>query len=121
MNEFYKNILENYDNLGALFMLIGVLSTFNILVSIVCGLKNCLNSYVLPKICPSVNLVERYGKWAVVTGCTQGIGKSYAEELARRGMSIVLISRSQSKLEECAAGLSNKYGKANTERYDKKL
>uniref|UniRef100_A0A914EGP9 Uncharacterized protein n=1 Tax=Acrobeloides nanus TaxID=290746 RepID=A0A914EGP9_9BILA len=39
-------------------------------------------------------------KWAVVTGSTDGIGKSYAVELARRGFNIVLISRTQSKLDE---------------------
>ena len=110
--------METYGNLEGLFILIGVLSTFNILVSLLCRLKDGLTSYVLPKICPSGNLVERYGKWAVVTGCTQGIGKSYAEELARRGMSIVLISRSRSKLEECAKELNNKYGKSNIERCD---
>lgn len=39
------------------------------------------------------------GKWAVITGSTDGIGKAYAFELARRSFSIVLISRTQSKLD----------------------
>ncbi|CAG0880510.1 unnamed protein product, partial [Darwinula stevensoni] len=43
-----------------------------------------------------------YGTWAVVTGCTDGIGLSYAKELARRGMKIVLISRNPKKLEAVA-------------------
>ena len=94
-------------------MLLGLLSTLNIIVRIICRLKDGLRSFVLPKLVPSRNLVTRYGKWAVVTGCTQGIGKSYAEEFARKGMSIVLISRSRAKLEECATELSNKYGKSN--------
>ena len=34
----------------------------------------------------------------VVTGSTDGIGKAYAEELARQGLDIVLISRSEEKL-----------------------
>uniref|UniRef100_A0A8C3YU40 Very-long-chain 3-oxoacyl-CoA reductase n=1 Tax=Catagonus wagneri TaxID=51154 RepID=A0A8C3YU40_9CETA len=42
----------------------------------------------------------RLGEWAVVTGSTDGIGKSYAEELAKCGMKIVLISRSQDKLDQ---------------------
>lgn len=44
---------------------------------------------------------ERYGKnsWAVVTGATDGIGKGFAIELAKRGFNIVLISRTMSKLE----------------------
>jgi 17beta-estradiol 17-dehydrogenase / very-long-chain 3-oxoacyl-CoA reductase len=44
--------------------------------------------------------VERYGKgsWAVVTGCTDGIGKAFALELASRGFNLVLISRNIDKL-----------------------
>jgi short-subunit dehydrogenase len=38
----------------------------------------------------------------VVTGCTDGIGKAYAFELARRGLNIVLISRSADKLKRTA-------------------
>ncbi|XP_063294258.1 very-long-chain 3-oxoacyl-CoA reductase isoform X1 [Pelobates fuscus] len=49
------------------------------------------------------------GKWAVVTGATDGIGKAYAEELARRGMSIVLISRSPEKLEDVAKQIREKF------------
>ncbi|KAE8606274.1 hypothetical protein XENTR_v10010654 [Xenopus tropicalis] len=51
----------------------------------------------------------RIGKWAVVTGATDGIGKAYAEELAKRGMNIVLISRSPEKLEEVAKQIKEKF------------
>ncbi|KAM9766112.1 very-long-chain 3-oxoacyl-CoA reductase-B [Menidia menidia] len=50
------------------------------------------------------------GQWAVVTGATDGIGKAYAEELARRGFSIVLISRSQEKLDEVSKAIASKCG-----------
>jgi len=39
------------------------------------------------------------GGWAVITGCTDGIGLGLAEELSRRGFNLLLISRSQDKLE----------------------
>jgi len=54
-------------------------------------------------------LTPKLGKWAVVTGATDGIGKSYAEELARRGFAIVLISRSQDKLDDVAKSLEERY------------
>ncbi|KAI5627091.1 very-long-chain 3-oxoacyl-CoA reductase-A [Silurus asotus] len=54
-------------------------------------------------------LSPKLGKWAVVTGATDGIGKSYAEELARRGFSIMLISRSQEKLDDVAKSLESLY------------
>jgi len=41
-------------------------------------------------------------KWAVVTGSTDGIGKAYAFELAGRGFDLILISRTQSKLDATA-------------------
>ncbi|XP_038556971.1 very-long-chain 3-oxoacyl-CoA reductase-B isoform X1 [Micropterus salmoides] len=50
------------------------------------------------------------GKWAVVTGATDGIGKAYAEELARRGFAIVLISRSQEKLDDVSKAITSKCG-----------
>lgn len=53
--------------------------------------------------------VKSYGKWAVVTGCTDGIGKAYAEQLAKRGLSIVLISRTLEKLNEQAKELQDRF------------
>jgi 17beta-estradiol 17-dehydrogenase / very-long-chain 3-oxoacyl-CoA reductase len=48
---------------------------------------------------PGKNL-KKLGKWAVVTGATDGIGKAYAMALAKKGMSVVLISRTEAKLKE---------------------
>ncbi|TNM90784.1 hypothetical protein fugu_003073 [Takifugu bimaculatus] len=53
---------------------------------------------------------HKLGKWAVVTGATDGIGKAYAEDLAQRGFAIVLISRSQDKLDELSKAIASKCG-----------
>ncbi|KAJ2741114.1 hypothetical protein GGI20_005414 [Coemansia sp. BCRC 34301] len=42
------------------------------------------------------------GAWAVVTGCTDGLGREAAMELARKKFNLVLISRSQAKLDAMA-------------------
>ncbi|GMR62933.1 hypothetical protein PMAYCL1PPCAC_33128, partial [Pristionchus mayeri] len=48
-----------------------------------------------------VDLHKKAGaKWAVVTGATDGIGKAYATQLARKKFNVLLVSRTQSKLEE---------------------
>ncbi|MEQ2188098.1 hypothetical protein GOODEAATRI_011512 [Goodea atripinnis] len=47
---------------------------------------------------------------SVVTGATDGIGKAYAEELARRGFAIILISRSQEKLDDVSKAIASKCG-----------
>ncbi|OQR93542.1 estradiol 17-beta-dehydrogenase [Achlya hypogyna] len=54
--------------------------------------------------------LTKYGKWAIVTGATDGIGKATALELARKGMNVALISRTQSKLDEAATEILAKYG-----------
>lgn len=55
------------------------------------------------------NIVKKFGKWAVVTGATDGIGKAMAFELAKKGCDILLISRSLDKLNACKDELSAKY------------
>ncbi|BET03311.1 short chain dehydrogenase [Nesidiocoris tenuis] len=47
------------------------------------------------------------GKWAVVTGATDGIGKAFAFELARKGFNVALISRSKDKLDNVAKEIEN--------------
>jgi len=63
-------------------------------------------------ILPPVNF-KKYGaksdKWAVVTGASDGIGKEYSIQLAKKGFNIFLISRTQSKLEILANELESKY------------
>ncbi|XP_035864577.1 hydroxysteroid (20-beta) dehydrogenase 2 isoform X2 [Sander lucioperca] len=54
--------------------------------------------------------LRTYGQWAVVTGATSGIGKAYASELARRGLDVVLVSRSDDKLQIIAKEI-DQYGR----------
>ncbi|KAL1402128.1 hypothetical protein pipiens_006221 [Culex pipiens pipiens] len=55
-----------------------------------------------PKLFGSSIRLKELGSWAVVTGATDGIGKAYAKALAKKGLNVVLISRTTSKLEEVA-------------------
>ena len=51
------------------------------------------------------HLSDRYGErsWAVITGASDGIGLAMAKELARRNFNIVIIARSQSKMDQAAS------------------
>jgi 17beta-estradiol 17-dehydrogenase / very-long-chain 3-oxoacyl-CoA reductase len=53
--------------------------------------------------------LKKYGSWAVVTGASEGIGRAYAIELAKRGLNVVLLSRSQAKLDKVADEIKSKY------------
>jgi len=50
---------------------------------------------------------EGTGAWAIVTGCTDGIGLGFAEVLAKRGFNLVLVSRDPTKLKNTAERIQN--------------
>ncbi len=52
----------------------------------------------------------RYGPWALVAGASDGVGAAFAEELARRGVDVVLLARRQAVLNEVAAGIAERTG-----------
>ncbi|XP_052411801.1 17-beta-hydroxysteroid dehydrogenase type 3-like [Carassius gibelio] len=64
----------------------------------------CLFMMLVPKLfCPlPESFFTTLGKWAVVTGGSDGIGRAYAEELSKLGMSVIIISRNQEKLARAA-------------------
>lgn len=54
---------------------------------------------------PPKDLRSCYGSWAIITGCTDGIGRAFAFKLAQRGLNLVLVSRSRDKLERLSSDL----------------
>jgi len=67
-----------------------------------------LSIFVCNVLRPARNLTY-YGKWAVVTGATDGLGKAIADELARKGLSVLLVSRTPAKLAAVQTELASKY------------
>ncbi len=53
---------------------------------------------------------SKYGPWASVTGASDGIGRSFAIELAKSGIHVVLIARRRAELERLADSLRTTYG-----------
>ena len=52
-----------------------------------------------------MTFAAKYGPWAVVAGASEGVGAAFAEELAERGLNVVLVARRQGALDEVAAGI----------------
>lgn len=51
---------------------------------------------------PRTSLVDKYGKWALITGASSGIGEAFAKELASNNLNIVLTARREEKLRSLA-------------------
>jgi len=66
-------------------------------------LQLLLNCFILS----GTNLRKYGGKgtWAVVTGASDGLGKEFAQQLAAKGFNLILVSRTESKLETLAREL----------------
>jgi len=96
-----------------IFGIKNLLTIVGLIVSIAASWRIALSIYrrmIIPAKKP-----KEYGKWAIVTGSTSGIGKEFADYLAKEGMSILLISRNPDKLREQEKELKNKYGSTGVE------
>ncbi|XP_055600442.1 hydroxysteroid dehydrogenase-like protein 1 [Uranotaenia lowii] len=89
---------------------LNAIGLYAIVIFLIDTLKSPL-SYLLYSIIGSRKpLPEKYGKWAVITGSSDGIGKEYAAQLAKAKMNLLLISRSETKLAKIAVEFRIKYG-----------
>jgi uncharacterized protein len=57
-----------------------------------------------------LNFKERYGPWAVIAGASEGTGRSFADQLAMRGINCILIARRSGPLDELADELRARHG-----------
>ncbi|KAI9824105.1 MAG: hypothetical protein M1832_002175 [Thelocarpon impressellum] len=83
--------------IGLLFVVSKILSYVRLLLSL----------FVLSG--RSLREFGRKGSWAVVTGASDGIGKEFAIQLAQKGFNLVLVSRTESKLQTLAQDIETKY------------
>ncbi|XP_043835296.1 testosterone 17-beta-dehydrogenase 3 [Dromiciops gliroides] len=90
-----------------LFILVGALVCLNYLLKYVKFFKYFLLRLwnPLPK-----SFFRSMGEWAVITGAGDGIGKAYSYELAKRGLNIVMISRTLEKLQAVAKEIEQTTG-----------
>lgn len=100
-----SGILQN-ERLGLAFQYFGMAVLSVALVKLAMRLANNIGTFFFGT--GAVDF-KKYGSWSVITGATDGIGKAYAEQLAKRGQNIVLISRTLAKLEQLAKELEDTY------------
>jgi short-subunit dehydrogenase len=57
-----------------------------------------------------VSFQRRYGPWALIAGGSEGIGRSFALQLASRGLHLILVARRQERLEATAQEIHERFG-----------
>jgi len=89
---------------------IGFIVTVYVLWCLVSAFWNLLYTCCVGSTLGRAINVRGLGSWAVVTGATDGLGRAYVEELAAKGLNVVLISRSLFKLQNVAREIESQYG-----------
>ncbi|XP_068849372.1 inactive hydroxysteroid dehydrogenase-like protein 1 isoform X2 [Capricornis sumatraensis] len=95
----YREIARSCNCYMEALALVGAWYTARKSITVVCDFYSLIRLHFIPRLVSRADLIKQYGRWAVVSGATDGIGRAYAEELASRGLNIVLISRNQEKLQ----------------------
>ncbi|KAL5552707.1 hypothetical protein UlMin_040108 [Ulmus minor] len=100
------SFLENLKSLPFWALLFFIAGSFSILKCSISFLKWVYVNFLRPP-----KNLKKYGSWAVVTGPTDGIGKGFAFELARKGLNLILVGRNPEKLKDVSDSILAKFGK----------
>ncbi|KAJ1622428.1 hypothetical protein T492DRAFT_1062463 [Pavlovales sp. CCMP2436] len=65
--------------------------------------------YLFVKPGASLSKFKAAKDWAVITGATDGIGKAYAMALAKKGLNVLIVSRTQDKLDAVRQEILDKH------------
>ncbi|KAE8443894.1 hypothetical protein EG329_001303 [Mollisiaceae sp. DMI_Dod_QoI] len=101
LDQIPKPLLGASAIIGALFMGIKIFNYIRLLFSLFVLSGKNLRTY------------GKKGTWAVVTGASDGLGKEYAIQLAQKGFNLLLISRTESKLQTLSSEITQKYAGSN--------
>ena len=55
------------------------------------------------------DFLKRFGQWGMVAGAAEGIGAAYCEELAKRGMNVIMVDVKEQEMESLAVRLEKSY------------
>ncbi|XP_049642733.1 inactive hydroxysteroid dehydrogenase-like protein 1 [Suncus etruscus] len=105
----YREIARSCNCYMEALAVVGAWYTARKSITVICDFYNLVRLHFIPRLVSRPDLIKQYGRWAVVSGATDGIGRAYAEELADRGLNIILVSRNREKLQAVAQAIADTY------------
>ncbi|KAM6964921.1 inactive hydroxysteroid dehydrogenase-like protein 1 [Aplochiton taeniatus] len=106
----YKEIARSCNSYVETLALVGALYTASKGIILLRDCCTLVRVHFFPRMIPTKRLIHRFGEWAVIYGASEAIARAYAEELARHGVNIILISRDSFRIQDTATSLSRSYG-----------
>ncbi|GAB1293715.1 Inactive hydroxysteroid dehydrogenase-like protein 1 [Apodemus speciosus] len=105
----YREIARSCNCYMEALALVGAWYTARKSITVICDFYSLVRLHFIPRLGSRPDLIKQYGRWAVISGATDGIGKAYAEELASRGLNVILISQEEEKLQAVAKHIADTY------------
>ncbi|KAJ8396242.1 hypothetical protein AAFF_G00021090 [Aldrovandia affinis] len=106
----YREIARSCNCYVETLALVGAFYTASKAVVFARDCYSLIRLHFIPRLMYNRNLVRRFGEWAVIYGASEAVAKAYAEELARHGVSIILISRNSTSVEGAAKAIADSHG-----------
>jgi hypothetical protein len=85
--------------------LVGLCYTAKTLLKVTSVALSFAKTYLLSSLISNKSWLRSMGSWGIVTGCTTGIGLGFAQELAKRGLNLILIDKNQNLIDKVADDL----------------
>lgn len=106
----YREIARSCNCYVETLALVGACYTASRAVMFMRGCYRLLGLHFIPRLVYRRDFRQRYGEWAVICGVSGAIAKAYAEELARHGICVILISSDISNVADTARSITDTYG-----------
>ncbi|XP_026779059.3 inactive hydroxysteroid dehydrogenase-like protein 1 [Pangasianodon hypophthalmus] len=106
----YREIARSCSCYVETLALVGALYTASKAVTLMRDCYSLIRLHFIPRLVYPRDLVHRYGKWAIISGASEAIAKAYAEELARHGVCVILITTDIASLNDAAKTISDTHG-----------
>ncbi|XP_051731322.1 inactive hydroxysteroid dehydrogenase-like protein 1 [Ctenopharyngodon idella] len=106
----YREIARSCSCYVETLALVGACYTASKAVIFMRDCYSLIRLHFIPRLVCHRDLSQQYGQWAVIYGASEEIAKAYAEELARHGISVILISNDISNVADTAKAISDTHG-----------